>query len=784
MNKTLFPIIVINWVLSASLLAQPLEITVEGTVNVPQVKRFGMNLSHTWWDAGAIARKTAVCNFEGSNYRSIFWGPRQDEGGLFSWQGLSGIPEDFQLRERYVGARFTILNGPGKGITGTITGFEQRPYNDGHSERTLEYLIFDREVPANPSSNAAVLIEKAMLDEGHFNIVGGGSSSYWSSPDLQLVQGDVAPESFGVTALRMDGSTSPSYLRLQGMNTEHGAYVGAWEVRFRAKALSGEPEIALTEPARDATTIAPQWQSYRFQFEVPAGYSQETLFARLETTGGVLLIDDIVFENRSGSNPTAFTDAFVAEIKQLNPGILRYLNMGGSTLRNHLSPPLEQFRHTSSPWQKGGPTGVQFNFPFSLHEFYELCAYVGADPWFSLPGTLTVEEMEAFMEYAGAPAGLELSNLRAQLGQEQPWSEVFDTIYVEMGNEAWNSWGPFAAGGYNGPEYWQERFSAAKNSPWYEPGVFQMVAAGQNFAGHLNRTIMGNAPAADLFAIAPYMLQKVTVPLEERLSGDSVATYEWLFGHTQYRLRHDQGMRMNHEAARANQMELAVYETNHHASHGDGSSEFRNEFMTSLGGGLNTLQNMLIMLQEHGARSQCFFTMFGVTNNAYEVKDVRLFGTVLKLTNTEVRRRPHYLALMMVNDVLSGDLHNVTYGGTMPTFEASYYDSRSNEWGEPKTFDAFQALPLVDGSQRAMILLNTSVLEPVDIVLNLDSEPLGQRATWQMLTSDDINADNELEHSEPQITIQSGTLEDFSNGHRMTIPPHSLVTLKWQSTMR
>ncbi len=771
--------------LSAFLLAAgpgqaELRVIVSDQVAVADVNRFGMNISDTWWDAGAINRVRACYNFEGTSYRSIFSGPVQDENGIYIWQGLSGIPdEEFFINGRYIGAAFTILNGPARGTTGTVQSISRRELDYNGRTRELDYIEFDRAVAPGDPHNAAVLVERNLPDQGSLNLVGAGAGSHWDSPDVEMVQGDTAPGSFGQTALKMDGSGGRSYIRLPGVFVDVAEYEGDWSLSFRARALSGRPEVALAEPAEDAVDLTDEWDDYRFDFTVD-GDRSSNLAAKLDVTGGAALIDDIVLRYEEGDNPTVFNDLFVKELKRLQPGIVRYLSMGGCSVENFLRPRLEQTAYISGPWMKGGPRGAPFRQPFSLHEMYELCQFVGADPWYCIPGTIHPEEVEQFLEYLAAPADTGMGRLRARQGQIEPWTEVFDEIFIEFGNEAWNSFGPFAAGGYNGPEYWQGLIERGKSSEWYRDNMTFMTA-GQNFNGWLNRAIMENAPNADQFAIATYMIHKLDPAIEERFSGDDEALFRWLFGFTQRRLLDNDGMDMNADAARKHDIELAVYETNHHASDGDASSEFRNRFLASLGGGLNTLQNMLIMLQEYGARDQCFFTLFGEENTAYKVKDVRLFGAVLRLQNRDVRVRPHFDALVLANEALSGDLLNVRYEGDLPEFDADFYDESKGEWLGAKSWSALRVLPFAAGEKRSMILLNLDVSRPLEITLDLDAPVRDGQAVWKRLAADDLTANNELEQAEPQVVIQEGGLDEFRDGSSLTLPPHSLTVLHWRA---
>ncbi len=759
---------------------EPVRVIVGEEVELAGVKRFGMNLTDTWWDAGAVTNDRAVYNFEGTQYRSIFWGPRQDAGGIYVWQAVTAPPEDYQASSRVIGADFTILNGPAKGMTGKIVEVrrERLPEQD---DRELDYLVFDHEVPAGDSANVAVMVERDGTGEGHFNVVGSAraGSRHWLSEGAELIAGDVALESFGSHALRLDGSEVTAHIRLPGKNAEVTTVRGAWSLKFRAKAVGGSPVIRVREPGAAEFTPGKDWGEFAVEFTVPEDFTNGNLTALIEVDGGAVLVDDLVFSHEEFAGATAFGRLLVDELKQLRPGFLRYLQMGGSSMENMLRPRLEQARFSSSPWTSTGPRGGGQQYPFSLHEFYQLCAVVDADPWYCLPGVIHPVEVEQFMEYLAAPADTGMGHLRATQGQARPWTEVFDEIIVEFGNEAWNSWGPFQAGGYNGPGYWESLIAAGKASPYYNEKV-KFTIAGQNVNTWLNRRVVEATPEADVFAVATYLLHGLDPEQEERLTDSPEALYSWLWGEAQYRLSVKDAMQTNADLARDHGMELAVYEVNHHAASGEASSAFRNRFLTSLGGGLNVAQNLLLMLQEYHARIQCFFTLFGETNNAYQVKDVRLFGSLITLKEGEVRRRPQYLALMAVNRVLGGDLLAVSFPDGVPQFESAVYDEKAHAWQEAQTFSTLRALAFADGRKRSLILLNLSVDEKVPVKVEFSGEVRGGIATWTLLSADSVDANNERETGEPQVALREGSMQDFVSGRVLPLPPASLTTLSWE----
>ena len=124
------------------------------------------------------------------------------------------------------------------------------------------------------------------------------------------------------------------------------------------------------------------------------------------------------------TNPTAFRDDCVAMLRRFRPGVLRKLQMGGSTIENTIAPPLESYSFASQPSAKIGPYESHSRDPYSLHEMYELCEHLGCDPWYCLPGTLTREEMERFLEYLAYDSGVGITLADVQANGSSAYDEL------------------------------------------------------------------------------------------------------------------------------------------------------------------------------------------------------------------------------------------------------------------------------------------------------------------------------------------------------------------------
>lgn len=116
-----------------------------------------------------------------------------------------------------------------------------------------------------------------------------------------------------------------------------------------------------------------------------------------------------------------------------------------------------------------------------LHQLLELCAEVGSDPWITTSTQFTLEEHRQLIEYLAAPADVGLGALRARLGRPEPWTEAFDRILIELGNEVWNTM--FQPQGFPGqPErygaYAQLVFSEMREAHGFDAAKFDFVLDG------------------------------------------------------------------------------------------------------------------------------------------------------------------------------------------------------------------------------------------------------------------------------------------------------------------
>ena len=291
---------------------------------------------------------------------------------------------------------------------------------------------------------------------------------------------------------------------------------------------------------------------------------------------------------------------------------------------------------------------------------------------------------------------------------------------------------------------------------------------------------MKNVPNADCFSVAPYILHELTQ--EDLITWEvNEDLFRWAFAWPLDRsLTPERSMTLNGENARKAGIELSIYEVNHHITRGDAPAEPRNRVVTSISGGINVCNSMLLMLQEQGIRNQC---LFGLVQKGYRtsVGEVRLWGTALNMRNGHERYRPTFLACEMANRVMGGNLLQTTQNEGAPTFTATGR-LEDKKPGAVVTFPTIWSYAFQNKNQRGLILINLDTNEPQAVQLKFEGAVQASGAMQYTLVGDSLDANNEFEVSEPQVTVEEKNLPEFTSGTLLNLPPHSMVVLEWEQS--
>ena len=802
----LFAGLILVLLLIATIQAQdPTTIEIRDEVRVPDVKRLGINIdSHSQWGAAQIL-KNLITNpgFEAGVYGMVAHAAADSTGTRFeqdfwdtSWNNdLYGIgqPEDF-----WNGAGYEIVYGPAKGRAGTVTDFahENNHYtyylDQGGTAPEMWDVMFMRQRLDGTLAGAPGRWDARSADPTQSRPGSPGRQSmHLTSP----TESWMAPYEFFMDSLWRDGDRDAGKLLL---------VEGNWHLEFWAKGNIDGAQLGaqfLREGEADfideTISLTTGWQKYEFDVFVPQGTDSPGpygdgdyhpilgLLFRVPNSGDEAWVDDVALYRADYTNPTAFTDKFVDRLKELNPGILRdWRNMFGDTLDLQLAEPWARRTQGWRPHER-----EPGEYGYSLHEFLELCQEVGAEPWYVIAPTFSPEDLVNLVEYLAGPAdGMHpYADQRAALGQSGPWTDVFPIIHLEFGNELWGGasggdpfFGGSLLGGARLGAIAHDRFGILQSSPYYDAASshdvaaasltakFNLIIGGQAGWAAQQTEIEGNSSNHDSIALAPYF------GILDQWDNDATIYYPLFATPFDWANTGRMGQSNANIDSFGQGTELAIYEINFHTTSGAAPLDVRNDFVTGLDGGIALPLHMLVYMRDLGIVNQTAYTALGFATNfsTNPGEYVRLWGMLRDLEATG-RKRPTWLGMELANKAIQGDMLTTVQGGPNP----SWVQTAINGVETATEVSYVQSFAFRDGDSYSVILFNLSLDESQPVRLDLPAQPNSQ-ATRYELTSASIHDDNE---DADNVSIQTTQLTDFADQYELTLPPHSVNVITWNT---
>ena len=730
-----------------------------------QVQRFGINLSgQTFYDSGQMLRNFAYRNpgFEGETWQSILHcksvaaNTCTDENSYTVW------PANFLS-----GAHYEILSGPSRGATGTIQS--STAANNTNTGVTLTL-----------SSTAPTLNDFLLI---RIDKPGDAQTGWWTEQKngatLSTELHDLSPHSPGKQALRIEASNPGATASVKAFFDSYAPRSflqlrGRYTIAFRAKALAPNnsvPQLTLSVTRLDSihgnhtfltrtVPLTPTWRDYTFDFTAAEdGRALGTIQLAFDFAHTSALLDDATLtEAAAPDNPTVFRNAVVQTLRDLHPGVLRYMDNGpsfGSSLANLLAPPLARLRSGSST-----QLALQEDQPIGIPDFLTLCQAIHADPWLTLPPGASPDEARALIAYLA------------------PWQPQFHTIHLELGNEQWNN-RSFSGATLHDPKAYAQRaaqiFAAFRAAPGFDPARIDLILGSFAAVPWWTQTELAAIPNAqsepNTVSVAPYLFNEFNdASTTEAIFGPMFAQPEQLDS------RPAGVMAQQLAAARAAHTSLAVYETNLSTVSGSVTQSDLDLAVPSLGAGITVADHMLLMLRDLGITTQCLFSLPEYLNgfSTPPHKDVPLWGAVLDMGGPTNLRRPSFLALQLINAALLSTELKTTLAGPSPTWNQSL---SSNDKIQLDNAHELQTFAFADGSHRSLILLNLSRTQTIPLHFAEPQSPAGP-VEEARLTSAQLTDSNE-HHS---TVVPTHTRLTFNPSIPYNLPPHSLTTLTWTAT--
>ncbi len=751
------------------------------------IKRLGVNISgQNYYDSGQILRNLTFRNpgFEGESWRSILRCKHTTPTSCTDGNQWAAWPDNFLKN-----AHFEFLSGPAKGLTGPIESSSKGRTVDPEAGITFNFAKLDR----TPNTDDFVLVQ--------FERPGNAQKGWWTDAahngsTITTEFNDLAPNSPGKQALRITAAGPSQSARVDSYFDSYNgrSFVqlkGRYRLSFRAKGVGGTQAltVGLTRTgtakgnevlfARTTVPLSTQWKDYTYEWTAAEdGTLVGTLDLNFTVEGANVLLDDVtVNQEAASSNPTMFRNEVVKTLKDLNPGILRYMDSGvdfASSFDNMIAPPFARQR-------AGYSTGAteQEDVPLGLHEFLQLCQVIGAEPWYAMPATGSPEEARHLIEYLAGSPSTPYGAKRAALGQTAPWSSVFPMIHLEYGNELWNA-GTFYGAAISDPVVSGKRaaelFAGARSSPSYRADRFDLILGSQAVNSWWTQQELANSAHYDSIAVAPYLFYKLAdTTSNEAIFGPMFAEPEMVDSlPSGYMAQQAKAARTASHPAK-----LAVYEVNLGTEAGDASQSMVNAVVPSIAAGLTVADHMLLMVRDLGITAQAAWALPQYVNKFNNPKDnaevTPLWGMVVDMGGATNLRRPQFLAEQLANQAILPTMLETMLSGANPTWKQSR--SKNNDIAIDSAH-ALQTFAFSDGARRSLIVFNLDRQKPLPITFSGDGKPLGT-VDIKQLTAPQITDTNEQKRTMDIVP----TKLQLSNGSApYSLPPFSMTVLQWTAS--
>jgi hypothetical protein len=411
-----------------------------------------------------------------------------------------------------------------------------------------------------------------------------------------------------------------------------------------------------------------------------------------------------------------------------------------------------------------------------LHEFLELCQTVGAEPYYSMPPGMSTAEAEHLIEYLAGSSSTPYGTIRAMRGQKDPWTSVFPTIHLELGNEEWNTIFPGAA--MPDPVAYGNRakaiFTAMRQSKDYLPDKFDLIIGSFFVQPEFTKQELANSGGYDSTAVAPYLFNNLDdVSSNEAIFGPMFAQPEMIDS------RSSGLMTRQAQVAKsaAHPAKLAVYEVNLSTTNGSAQQSNFDAVVPSIAGGLTVVEHMLLMIRDLGVVNQSIYALSGYMNkfknsSNKQEETTPLFGVVVDMGGSTNLRRPQFLAEQLANRAILPTMVTTTLSGANPTWNQKH---SNNDNVQLEQAHYLQTFAFSDGPKRSVIVFNLHRTGALPITFSGPEAPSGTIHLAQ-LTAKNITDSNELQQN---VAIADTVLTNFNPGSPYSLPPFSMTVFTW-----
>ncbi|HDN98129.1 MAG TPA: hypothetical protein ENG68_03145 [bacterium] len=440
-----------------------------------------------------------------------------------------------------------------------------------------------------------------------------------------------------------------------------------------------------------------KWKKYEIKWRgdpFPSRKGFRSIYVGIKGKGWIKIDNVVLYE--ADEKPFQIRKEIIDELKRMKPGCLRFW---GATwdegFENFLAHPLERQCKRHREFIRN------YSLP-NLSQSLKLCKEVGAVPWLIIGPSFTPEEWDSLLEFLNGPKESKYGRLRALLGHPSPWTDEFEKIYLELGNETWN-W-MFSPWVLQPPEvcaeFGNKIFKRVKSSKYYSRKI-KLIINGWAVSGRWNGKVDNLCDYHDMIDITSYIGVKEI--MNKNLEEKEIFKRILSFPYRKIRVRIEELKRVIEKNGKGT--EIAIYESGpSYPLPGPGKpfDERVEYFMKSVAASIATLDSYLIAM-ENGVKTINFFS-FNVGPNwathtieNHKLKPYIIF-TLFSFFNNNIAGK---------NLVKCEILNNHFY-------EVKIERGKKSKYFKKYKIPAVACYPLEDKNTYSIILINRSIDEKVE----------------------------------------------------------------------
>jgi hypothetical protein len=547
----------------------------------------------------------------------------------------------------------------------------------------------------------------------------------------------------------------------------------------------GESGDLIRLAAETDSNLTPEWKTYTFRATTTSNLAIANRFSAIkfsvrmdpaETVNRSAQIDWVELEDGTRKSETGFNANLLPILKEAQPGVIRFYQLAarGATMDSITARSTKE-----SPWKyiSSGNRYYMQNTHGVMDNCLTLSKEMNAKPWIAVGGANDPNDWYQLISYLAAPEDFdEYSRKRASHGFETPWTHSFETIYLEIGNEWWNTlFRPFhiwTPGNYG--ELCNTIIRKIKTHPHFDEERIKIVIGGwaanaRDWNAKLDETVQGH----DFISLAPYMIHRLDhFDTEEE-------KYSTLFADVEgYGSRAGDAILKELKKSKKN-TRFAIYELNTHLTGGEAPPSVASEICPSLAAGIAVLDMSMTLMREMKADPITYFTLLKRADNDKEGKRVGLWGNLLRDPDGTFRSRPVWEGLSLANNhLIQGDMVEVRITNS-PTWKQAQNGSVPAMKKVPVIHAyAFHSKSKDTGKRTANVLvINRSLYDEIPLDINLPFTAIS-KVNRYILGGNHYTDNNENGAS---IQLTESTVE-LSPDSTIMIPPFSAIVYQFQES--